>query len=128
MPHRQSLAPHIANRTDIESPPNAHPPQVFLKCRPFWSHPSCATPRQEIIDHAKAEFTALCDELKAAGAPETLNVCTIAYFYDVLFGDGNGTTTTHTGVDGQIRSEIGDPVQRSPSVCRAPAVTDGRHR
>ncbi len=49
--------------------------------------------RQALIDHATAHFSALCDEMLEAGVSEMFITCTLAYFHDALFGDGDANTT-----------------------------------
>ena len=55
-----------------------------------------AQDRQALIEAAKREFDKHCDALLEKGVTESFDCMTIAYFHEVLFGDGNPMTTeTH---------------------------------
>ena len=71
---------------------NARSPVVFLDVR---ERTGCsAKTRQEIIDKAKQEYSKLCSSLEEKGTMDWFNVCALAWFHDVLFGDGDTRTTT----------------------------------
>ena len=56
-----------------------------------------AADRQALIDKAKKMYEASCDALLQRGLAETMDAMTISYFHEVLFGDGDVTTTdTHS--------------------------------
>ena len=70
---------------------NSNCPVIFLDVR---QREVCTLAvRQEIIDKAKADYMKLCDKLVEAGTFDWLNVCAVAWFHDVLFGDGDPSTT-----------------------------------
>lgn len=70
---------------------NSNCPVIFLDVR---QREVCTLAvRQEMIDKAKTDYTKLCDKLVEAGTLDWLNVCAVAWFQDVLFGDGNPSTT-----------------------------------
>ena len=71
---------------------NSGCPVVYLDVR---TRAGCnAGTRQDIIDKAKADYLADCAKLKEAGAfGDSLNGCALAWFHDVLFGDGDPMTT-----------------------------------
>ena len=50
--------------------------------------------RPFLIEQAQKAVLAYSERLLKAGTNDVLNVCTIAYFYDVLFGDGDPGTAT----------------------------------
>ena len=54
---------------------------------------SSTSDRAELIDEAKEKFIEHCEEYRAAGLVECMDVCTYAYFHDVLTGDGSHLTT-----------------------------------
>ena len=65
-------------------------PTVFLDVRP---RPLIqAADRSQLIEQAKAKYTEWCEGLRQLGTLENLDICSIAYFHDVLFGDGDHRT------------------------------------
>lgn len=50
--------------------------------------------RQELINEAKALYTKDCEKYVANGIQENMDVCSLAYFHDVLVGDGNATSSS----------------------------------
>lgn len=67
-------------------------PLIFLDVRPRKVIQE-STSRDDMISAAKQHFTEHCDALLAASLAESLDCCTIAYFHDVLNGDGNASST-----------------------------------
>ena len=65
-------------------------PVLFLdlRARPLIE----AADRAQLISKAQEAYDELCKTHIANGVAETLDACTIAYFHDVLFGDGNPGT------------------------------------
>ena len=71
---------------------NARSPVVFLDVR---ERKGCsAKTRQEMIDKAKRDYSKLCSDLEKKGTMDWFNVCALAWFHDVLYGDGDARTTT----------------------------------
>jgi len=65
-------------------------PTVFLDLR---QRPQLeAKSRTELIDEAKAKYKEECKRYLEAGTIESFDVCAIAYFHDILFGDGVAQT------------------------------------
>ena len=65
-------------------------PTVFLDVRP---RPLIqASDRSQLIEQAKAKYTEWCESLRQLGSLENLDICSVAYFHDVLFGDGDHRT------------------------------------
>ena len=62
--------------------------------------------RAFLIEQAKREYLAHQEHLFAHGVVDTFNVCALAHFYDVLFGDGDYRTTNArmlgTASDGEV--------------------------
>jgi len=52
------------------------------------------TDRQELIEACKELYRKNCHRLQSAGVCDSLDVCAIAYFYDVCFGDADPATMT----------------------------------
>lgn len=64
-----------------------------------------AADRASLIEAAKAAYKKSCDELHAAGTYDALNTSAIAYFHDVLYGDGIGSSTQYTSAFGTDASK-----------------------
>ena len=62
--------------------------------------------RAFLIEQAKREYLAHQEHLFAHGVVDSFNVCALAHFYDVLFGDGDYRTTNArmlgTASDGEV--------------------------
>uniref|UniRef100_A0A7S0XXN4 SMODS and SLOG-associating 2TM effector domain-containing protein n=2 Tax=Hemiselmis andersenii TaxID=464988 RepID=A0A7S0XXN4_HEMAN len=70
---------------------NTKVPVVFLDLR---ERKVCtATDRQSLIEAGMRAFQDSCDALHEAGRCENLDVCMIAYFYEIIYGDGNPNST-----------------------------------
>ena len=85
-------------------------PTVFLDVR---TRPKIeADGRTDLIQKSKEKFEEWCEELLKLGTLENLDVCSIAYFHDVLFGDGDaGTTETAFGSNALSQAAI--PLHRA---------------
>ena len=71
---------------------NAGTPVVLLDVRERKGIPEPT--RQQMIDRAKDDYLQLCSDLEKKGTMDWFNVCAIAWFHDVLFGDGDSRTTS----------------------------------
>ena len=77
-------------------------PLLFLDMR---SRPLLQSPdRETLIANAKEGYEAICNEMLEHGVAETFDAMSIAYFHDVLYGDGNHFTTETYQDDGGVRS------------------------
>jgi hypothetical protein len=61
--------------------------------------------RGALIDEAKAKYEETCDTYVQQGIADTFRVCAVAYFKDVLFFDGNSSTTDHKGSTTELVDE-----------------------
>jgi hypothetical protein len=52
-----------------------------------------AADRETLINQAKAEYDKACNALLQVGLAESFDAMTISYFHDVLFGDGNPSSS-----------------------------------
>jgi hypothetical protein len=50
--------------------------------------------REALIKQAKELYTKDCDKFVANGKQENMDVCSLAYFHDVLVGDGNAASSS----------------------------------
>lgn len=71
---------------------NSGCPVVFLDVRTRL--PCNGTTRAEIIAAAKKQQLEMLEALLAKNNADNLQCCNVAFFYDVLFGDGDARTTT----------------------------------
>ena len=96
--------PNIVLRSALQASQSGTP-TLFLdfRKRPTLSPTS---DRGKLIEEAKEKFTEHCEALMANGTPETMESCTIAYFHDVLTGDGSHLTT-EVSSRGNVRSKSG---------------------
>lgn len=79
-------------------------PHVFLDLRKH-PIPDSVLDRAALIEHAKQDFSRRCAELVDHGIIEALDCCTIAFFHEALFGDGNAATLDVNLEGGRGRSE-----------------------
>ena len=73
---------------------NSGSPVLFLDVRQ--REAVRAADRASLIEAAKAAYKTSSDELHAAGTYDALNTSAIAYFHDVLYGDGIDSSTQYT--------------------------------
>ena len=67
---------------------------IDIRERPtLTNHTTFENDRGALIKEAIEKFEQYCDQLRESTLVENLDVCTFAYFHDVLTGDGNSLTT-----------------------------------
>jgi hypothetical protein len=82
---------------------NSGCPVVFLDVR---ERETCAAAtRQEIIDKAMAQFVELNKALAEKGTLDSYNCCAVAWFHDVLYGDGDSNTAPRANGGGDASPE-----------------------
>jgi len=82
---------------------NSGSPVLFLDVRQ--REAVQAADRASLIEAAKAAYQKSCDELHAAGTYDALDTSAIAYFHDVLYGDGIDSSTQYTSAFGTDASQ-----------------------
>ena len=70
-------------------------PMLFLDVRPrpeVMLDPRKRDGRADMIARGKAAYAKQCDELASVTLADTLDACAIAYFHEILVGDGDSST------------------------------------